>query len=104
MDVFDILCTYWQVQLSKPEELAHKLEDFTPDRDTFSKVKKHLKGYWDGKCEMNTLELASHYYFNSNTSYGPHFLGWPSDIYLNPVRYNKMIEKVKYFQRTKLIS
>ena len=97
-DVFDILCTYWQVQLSNPEVLACKLKEFTPDRDTFSKAKKHLKEYWEGKRKMNTFELASHYYFNSNTSYGPHFLGWPSDIYLNSTRYGKMVEKVEHFK------
>ena len=101
-DVFDILCTYWQAQISNPEILAHKLKEFTPDRETFSKVKKHLKEYWEGEREMNELELASHYYFNSNTSYGPHFLGWPSDIYLNPIRYGKMVEKVKCFNAPNL--
>ena len=101
-DVFDILCTYWQVQLSNPGALVCRLEAFTPDRDTFSKVKKQLKKHWEGECEMDKIELASHYYFNSNTSYGPHFLGWPSDIYLNPTRYNKMVQKVKGFKAPNL--
>ena len=101
-DVFDVLCTYWQVQLSEPRMLAEKLRDFVPNRDTFSEVKQRLKEYWAEKNEMPNLELASHYYFNSNTSYGPHFLGWPSDIYLEPLRYEKMVKKVETFRAPKL--
>ena len=101
-DVFDVLCTYWQAQLSEPIELADKLRDFVPNRDTFSEVKRRLKEYWAGELEMDQLELASHYYFNSNTSYGPHFLGWPSDVYLEPIRYEKMVKKVETFRAPKL--
>ena len=96
-DVFDILCNYWQVQLSQPTQLAERLKAFKPNRETFACVKANLKRYWEGEIEMDVLELASHYYFNSNTSYGPHFLGWPSDIYLDTVRYEKMVKKVKTF-------
>jgi len=45
-DIFDILCTYWKVQLRYPKALAKRLKDFTPDRDTFSKVKARLKEHW----------------------------------------------------------
>ena len=96
-DVFDILCNYWQVQLSQPTQLAERLKAFEPNRETFAYVKEKLKQYWESKIEMDDLELAAHYYFNSNTSYGPHFLGWPSDIYLERIRYEKMIEKVETF-------
>lgn len=101
-DVFDILCTYWKVQLSNAQLLAAQLRGFAPDRNTFAQVKEHLKQYWQGETEMNQIEIASHYYFNSNTSYGPHFLGWPSDVYLNPVRYKKMIQKVEDFRAPNL--
>lgn len=101
-DVFDVLCIYWQIQLSKPNLLANKLRDFKPNRNTFSDVKKILKQNWDGERKMDKLELASHYYFNSNTSYGPHFLGWPSDVYLDPLRYQKMVDKVERFSAPNL--
>ena len=75
-DVFDILCIYWKVQLANPKLLAEQLRGFAPDRNTFAQVKEHLKQYWKDEREMDQIEIASHYYFNSNTSYGPHFLGW----------------------------
>lgn len=97
-DIFDILMNYWQVQLSQPEELYHYLAKFHPTRETFAAVKERLKDHWEGGQLLDAVELAAHYYFNSNTSYGPHFLGWPSDIYLNQPRYDKMLEKVREFR------
>jgi len=101
-DVFDILCTYWQVQLRSPVALAKRLRAFSPDRETFASVKHRLEGHWKRGETLNRRELAAHYYFNSNTSYGPHFLGWPSDIYLNEARYRKMVDKVGAFRAPKL--
>ena len=102
-DVFDILCNYWQVQLTQSADLAERLKAFEPTRNTFAQVKESLKRYWKSETEMDALDLAAHYYFNSNTSYGPHFLGWPSDIYLEPTRYEKMVEKVRAFTASKLV-
>ena len=97
-DVFDILCNYWRVQLRYRNALYRRLRDFKPARATFAEVKCRLKDHWEGGAGLNTYDLAAHYYFNSNTSYGPHFLGWPSDIYLNDVRYKAMTEKVGNFR------
>ena len=97
-DVFDILCTYWKVQLAAPEELTRRMQAFPPDRSTFREVKGRLKQHWDNETLLDEYDLAAHYYFNSNTSYGPHFLGWPSDIYLNPTRYKTMVDKVSAFR------
>ena len=101
-DVFDVLCTYWQVQLQYPKALARRLRAFSPDRDTFAVVKERLKQHWLHGKKLSKSDLAAHYYFNSNTSYGPHFLGWPSDIYLNPARYTKTVEKVEAFKAVSL--
>ncbi len=101
-DVFDVLCNYWQVQLNNPAELAKRMRKFTPDRNTFKKVKTRLKAHWIGNECLNRYDQAAHYYFNSNTSYGPHFLGWPSDVYLNPVRYEKMVVKSENFSAPSL--
>ena len=97
-DVFDILCNYWKVQLGFPVALAKRLKEFRPDRDTFSTVKKRLEKHWKHGDRLDRYDLAAHYYFNSNTSYGPHFLGWPSDVYLNEERYAKMVDKVESFR------
>lgn len=101
-DVFDILCSYWQVQLHSPNELANRLRRFRPSRDTFASVKERLNRHWRNGEKLEKRELAAHYYFNSNTSYGPHFLGWPSDVYLNSDRYEKMVRKLESFSAPNL--
>lgn len=101
-DVFDILCTYWKVQLGYPNALAKRLRNFTPNRETFRKVKQRLRRHWIHEERLDRWDLAAYYYFNSNTSYGPHFLGWPSDIYLNEIRYGRMVQKVEQFRAPKL--
>ncbi len=97
-DVFDVLMNYWAVQIQHPKALYNRLRSFKPNRDTFKLVKTRLKHHWTGKKKLNEFDLAAHYYFNSNTSYGPHFLGWPSDVYLQEEKYNKTLEKVKSFK------
>lgn len=97
-EIFDILVNYWQVQLSNPQILYKKLLKFKPDRDGFKEVKDRLKLHWKGEKKLGKYDLAAYYYFNSNTSYGPHFLGWPSSVYLQPKRYQKMLEKVRNFR------
>ena len=97
-DVFDILVNYWQQQIENPTRLHSLLCEFEPTRRTFAKVKKRLKAHWQEGKTLSPDELAAYYYFNSNTSYGPHFLGWPSDIYLNETRYKTMLAKVSAFR------
>ncbi len=101
-DVFDVLTNYWDVQINQPEALYRRLVAFTPSRTTFAAVKQRLKAHWQGEARLNRWDLAAHYYFNSNTSYGPHFLGWPSDVYLNETRYAKTLTKVRGFRAPKL--
>ena len=96
-DVFDILCNYWKVQLRYPDALYRRLAKFRPTRTTFINVKTRLRQHWKEDAYLDRYDLAAHYYFNSNTSYGPHFLGWPSDVYLEEKRYKTMIEKVRDF-------
>ncbi|MBM4036402.1 MAG: DNA adenine methylase [Planctomycetes bacterium] len=101
-DVFDILCNYWQVQLQWPEALYRRLLEFRPTRETFASVKERLRQHWKQGKRLDRYDLAAHYYFNSNTSYGPHFLGWPSDVYLEEKRYRAMIEKARIFRATSM--
>ncbi len=74
-DVFDILCAYWQFQIRNAEDLYKRLGELNPNRDTFRSVKETLKAHWNGDHILEGLELATLYYFNSNTSYGPS-LSW----------------------------
>ena len=96
-DVFDILVNFWRVQLRNPRAVHRRLREMVPTRETFAAVKCALGDHWRGEGSLDRWDLAAHYYFNSNTSYGPHFLGWPSDIYLSEPRYTKMIEKLRRF-------
>ena len=97
-DIFDILITYWKVQLSEPQALYDRLSKFAPTRKQFKDVKERLKKHWTGEALLDTLELAAYFFFNHNTSYGPHFLGWPSNVYLQEERYQTLIEKVRDFR------
>jgi DNA adenine methylase len=102
-DIFDLLVNYWQYQFSQPEEIYKYLKNYKPTREGFLEVKELMKEQWDKKTGRlkrnrsikNDLELAALFYFNHNTSYGPHFLGWPSSVYLQEIRYLTMIEKVR---------
>lgn len=96
-DIFDILMNYWKIQIDKPKELYKKLSELRPDGKTYKTVKERLRTHWQDKKKMSPVDLAAHYYFNHNLSYGPGFLGWPSNVYLNKERYETMIEKVKNF-------
>lgn len=103
-DIFDLLVNYWQYQINNPEDLYQHLKNYKPTREGFLEVKNILKELWSKESgglkkdnKISDSELAALYYFNHNTSYGPHFLGWPSSVYLKEDRYQKMIDKVRNF-------
>jgi len=96
-DIFDILMNYWEVQINNPEALFKKLSTFEPNAKTYKEVKERLKAHWQNKNKLSSIDLAAHYYFNHNLSYGPGFLGWPSKIYFKKERYKIMLEKVRAF-------
>ena len=97
-DLFDILCTYWQVQLSDAEVLTTRLKRWEPTQETYRQVKERLRAHWKGETSLDDpVELAAHYWFNHNLSYGPGFLGWMSRIYKDPVRYERLLGRVESF-------
>ena len=103
-DVFDILTNYWQVQLRKPERLADRISQWSPTKEDYKAVKERLKAHWqDTALIHDPLELAAHYWFNHNLSYGPGFLGWMSRIYEDRRRYQRLLEKVRAFRCTNLV-
>jgi len=97
-DIFDILINYWKAQLSNPKALYKKLLKFIPNNKGYYAAKEVLKKHWEGTKKLNKIDLATYYYYNHNTSYGPHFLGWHSSVYLQKERYQKMLEKVRDFR------
>ena len=97
-DIFDILVNYWQVQLSSSHELADRLEEWQPTKERYAEIKSRLKAHWTQESVISDpLELATHYWFNHNLSYGPGFLGWMSKIYESPERYVRTVNKVRNF-------
>lgn len=98
-DIFDLLVNFWQHQINDPDRLAAKLREFAPTKDSYISIKKLLKSHWDGiELIEDKNDLAATYYFNHNTSYGPHFLGHPSSVYLQERRYASMVGKVENFK------
>lgn len=96
-DIFDILCNYWKFQIKKPELLYKKLKELKPNKKTFEKIRLILNDVWKKKIKLDPLTLAVYYVYNFNLSYGPGFMGWSSDIYLNDKRYKRMIENIRDF-------
>ncbi|MEX2680634.1 MAG: DNA adenine methylase [Candidatus Sigynarchaeota archaeon] len=97
-DIFDILINYWKFQIEQPGLLYEKLKELKPDQETFDKIRLILKDHWEKKKTLEPLTLAAYFFYNFNLSYGPGFLGWTSQIYLNEKRYQGMIEKVRDFR------
>ncbi len=97
-DIFDILANYWQVQISAGKELAETLDQWQPTKEKYAEIKSRLKKHWTEESLISDpLELAAHYWFNHNLSYGPGFLGWMSKIYESPDRYVRAVDKVRHF-------
>lgn len=101
-DIFDILVNYWQVQLTKTDELYNELRKLEPTKEEYKKIKEILKKHWKNELKIDKIKLAAYYYFNHNLSYGPGFLGWPSSVYLDKKRYETLLEKIKKFNTEKL--
>jgi len=96
-DIFDILCNYWKFQIENPKLLYEKLKKMKPEKKYFEKIRKILTAVWKKKKTLDPLTLAVYYVYNFNLSYGPGFMGWSSDIYLNETKYKKIIEKIRDF-------
>lgn len=97
-DVFDILTNYWEVQLAEPDALAERISEWQPTKSQYAAVKERLRQHWKNEEPItDNLELAAHYWFNHNLSYGPGFLGWMSKIYEQPDRFYRLLDKVRDF-------
>ncbi len=96
-DIFDILCNYWKFQIENPKLLYQELKKLKPNKTTFKKIKNILNDVWKGKIKLDPLILATYYVYNFNLSYGPGFMGWASNIYLDEGRYKRMLERIRDF-------
>lgn len=97
-DIFDILVNYWQHQTRNQSELYEKLQVVEPTKQNYKLIKDRLKEHWQNSSKLDGIDLAFHYFFNHNLSYGPGFLGWMSSIYEKKERYLSAIERVRDFK------
>jgi len=117
-DVFDILTNFWNVLLNNPIELYNELSKIKPTKEEYNRIKEILMcsdktqnmlknwktDYYKRNeiIKLDPIKLAAYYYFNHNCSYGPGYLGWASNLYLNGDKWEKMINKIKDFQCSNL--
>lgn len=113
-DIFDILVNFWQVLQSDNQVLANEMSKIVPDSQTYKQIKEILVNTpevqemlknWktdfykrESPQKLEKEKLAAYYYFNHNCSYGPGFLGWPSDVYLNSKKWKSMTENIRSFK------
>lgn len=96
-DIFDILCNYWKFQIEKPKLLYEKLKELKPNKTAFEKIRLILNDVWRKKGKLDPLTLAVYFVYNFNLSYGPGFMGWSSEIYLDDKRYKRMLGNIRDF-------
>src|SRR3989338_11439121 len=96
-EIFDILCNYWKYQIENPKLLYNELKKLKPTKEEFERIRLILNDVWKKKIVLDPLTLAVYFVYNFNLSYGPGFMGWSSDIYLNEKRYKRMLENIRNF-------
>ena len=96
-EIFDILCNYWKFQIEQPKLLYDELKKLKPNKEEFERIRKILTKVWKKEITLDPQTLAVYYVYNFNLSYGPGFMGWSSDIYLDEDRYKKIIERIRDF-------
>jgi DNA adenine methylase len=110
-DIFDILVNFWDYQLNNPERIYEILKEIEPTKTEYNRIKLLLKS-WDKTQEgifsklktryydEEPIEIdddygAAYYWYNFSLSYGPMFLGWVSNTYLEKDKYMRMIDNVR---------
>ena len=117
-DIFKPLVTFWDEMINDNENFVNFLRTIEPTTDNYKVVKDKLINWeytqdmlkdWktdfyvrENPITLTPVEIASYYYFNHNTSYGPGYLGWASSVYLNNDKWNKMIDDISKFDGSKL--
>ena len=117
-DIFDALVNFWQVLINQPDDLANLLTTINPTQEEYKRIKEILMSWdktqnmlsgWktdhykrDNIIELDDLTAAAYYFFNHNTSYGPGYLGWGSNVYLKKNKWLNMINQIKNFKLNNL--
>jgi DNA adenine methylase len=116
-DIFHALTNFWDVLLTRPTELADKLQTIAPSKEEYARIKEilltwtytqdmlkdwHTDYYKRDAVELTDLEAAAYYFHNHNLSYGPMYLGWMSKIYQDQKKWDKMVNNICHYTNPKL--
>jgi len=116
-DAFQALTTFYGALLERPDELANKLAELKPDKETYNQIKEELLSwsytqdllkdwktdyYRRNPTELDNLTAAAYFYFNHNLSYGPMYLGWISKIYQDQKKWDKMVDNIRNYSNPNL--
>ena len=96
-DINEPLTNYWHFQTKHPKKLYNELTKLKPTKEEYTRIKQICKDHRSEKIELPKLLQATYFFYNHNLSYGPSYIGWASSVYLDEVKYKKMIERVRDF-------
>jgi DNA adenine methylase len=118
-DIFELLTNFWTQLIDNKIELSEQLKKLIPDKKNFTHNRHILLNYWDKikpeyliyktrriekitdkekkMLDEDKILQATYYYYNMQLSYGPMFLGWQSSVYLDEIKYKKIINKIETF-------
>lgn len=116
-DIFHALTNFWNILLTRNDELVAELKNLAPTKAEYKRVKDALLEWdftqdllkdWDTDyykktpVKIDDVVAAAYYYFNHNLSYGPMYLGWMSKIYESQPKWDAMIKKIAKFKTANL--
>lgn len=117
-DIFKPLVTFWKEMIHNNDDLVEHLKSIIPTEENYKIIKERLISWeytqemlsnWktdfykrENPIKLSPLEIASYYFFNHNTSYGPGYLGWPSSVYLTQKKWDNMIKNISDFNGSNL--
>lgn len=96
-DIFDILVNFWQVAINHPNELHLELSKLPVTKEQYAQIKQELTDHFKQRIKLDPLTLARDYIYNFGLSYGPAFLGWLSQVFLDTHKYTQFINKIRDF-------
>lgn len=116
-DIFGMLVNFWNVLINNKNEFINELKKFQITKEEFTKNRHILLNYWNkikpkdliyktqkhvelseeekSMLDDNEILQAVYYYYNMTLSYGPMFLGWPSQNEINKEKFNRRIKKLE---------
>ena len=115
-DIFEMLTNFWNVLIHQKDQFLTELKKLIVSPEEFTKNRHILLSYWDHvkppdliyrtqkKVDLTETEKtllwddrvlqAVYYYYNMSLCYGPMFLGWPSKVEIDALKFKRRLEKL----------